>query len=267
MKDDIRIEALDTVIILKDLFGAGCTEFSLVNLSDFIAPNLDAIKSQSKNDKYIVEVIYWGFVCVYWPMFTAGIFAGWLTDPSILESQFPDLSPQQSNMVERFKLEEKITMEASEIPKSIMEKIKVSVTSAILNINNYGTSKTRNLYIRGLFDLLELSETVDYCIAVIALDLQVVVLKKVYTQNSLLKFEDVDPHIDRHQIGSISYRIKLPDGSSIVVTFYENGNYVIRTNWREEKGHSFASILKTVSLAVNPLVVRINNLKSINKFP
>jgi hypothetical protein len=267
MKDDIRIEAYDTVTILKDIFSAGHMEFNLVNLNDFITPNLESIKSQSKNDKYIVDVIYWGFICVYWPMFTPGIFAGWLNDPSILESQFPDLCPSQQSMITRFEIEAHLTMEASEVPRAVMDKIKVSVTSAILNVNSYGSTKTRNIYIRGLFDLLELSETVDYCIAVIALDLQVVVLKKVYTQNSLLKFSDVDPHIDRNQIGSISYRIKLSDGVFIIVTFFENGNYVIRTNWREEKGYSFASILKTVSLAVNPLIVSINSTKSISKNP
>lgn len=268
LKDDIRIEALDTVIILRDIFTAGHMVFNMVDVNEFISPSLEAIKSQSKNDKYIVDVIYWGFICLYWPMFSAGIFANWLLDPSILESQFPDLGLSQSAAITRFELEKQLTSEVSEVPKSIMDKIKVSVTSAILNVNNYGSVKNQNIYIRGLFDLLELDPVVDYCVAVIAMDLQIAVLKKVYTQNSLLKFSDIDPHIDRNQVGSISYRIRLNknlDSSFIVVTFFENGNYVIRTNWREEKGHSFVSILRTVSMAVNPLVIRIGNLSSVSK--
>lgn len=268
LKDDIRIEALDTVIILKDIFTAGVTVFNVVDVNEFISPSLEMIKIQSKNDKYIVDVIYWGFICLYWPMFSAGIFSSWLLDPSILESQFPDLGLSQSAVATRFELEEKLTSEASEVPKSIMDKIKVSVTSAILNVNNYGNVKNQNIYIRGLFDLLELDPVIDYCVAVVAMDLQIAVLKKVYTQNSLLKFSDIDPHIDRNQVGSISYRIRLNknlDSSFIVVTFFENGNYVIRTNWREEKGHSFISILRTVSMAVNPLVVRIGNLSAVSK--
>lgn len=275
MKDDIRVEAFDTITILRDIFTSGVVEFHLYDLGEFIKPNLEEITSLSKNDKYIIDSIYWGFVCLYWPMFTPTIFAAWLSDNSILASQFPDLAPSREAMINQFKLEAQLTRDVepldekdkdkkSKDKKDIKSKIKVSVTSAILNVNNYGSSKQQNIYIRGLFDLFELSPTVDYCIAVIAMDLQIVVLKKVYTQNSLLKFADLDPHIDRHQVGSISYRIRLgtEDGAFIVVTFFENGNYVIRTNWREERGYSFSSILKTVSMATNPVVLGLNKVLS-----
>lgn len=265
MKYDIKVEALDTLTILKDLFGQGIYEFDLFNLADFIDPVREELIGLTKDDSYTQEILYWGFVVLYWPFFTPSTFISWLISPSSFASQYPDLWLDAKEIQNMYSLESELLNEHVNVSSSIKDKIKSSIIAAILSVNVAGTQKISNVYIRGLFDKFELTPQIDYCMAVVSSGSKKLIMEKIYTNNPTKSFADLDPHIYKSQIDTITYRLRLNDRTNemIYVVFYKNGNYICRTNWREEDGNTFESIFKKVSNLVNPLITKINSYKDL----
>jgi len=78
MKNTIKVEANDTFTILGENYTKyGITEYNLLDLNDFIKPSRPALQ-KIVTERYQLELIYYSFVVLYWPMMSIDVFIEFL---------------------------------------------------------------------------------------------------------------------------------------------------------------------------------------------
>jgi len=135
---------------------------------------------------------------------------------------------------------------------SIGKKIFSSITSTIVSIDNYNQDVSTVLNLRNLFDVIELNDTMPYCRANLLHENQNIILRKTYMSEK--EPRDVQP------MNSVMIKIKIKQDTNenMRIILFKNGNYVVKTDWREENHMDFASITKIVSEKINPIIKLIN---------
>lgn len=275
----IKIEALDTFEILAEIYKRfGTTEFNLLSIKNIISENSrKQYSSLLKNDRYQIDMIYYGFVMLYFPIFTYDVFINWIRDGEIsLRNQFPDLIPSRKDIVEKYQLETNISQlsEVLDSPENkhfindIESNIKLSIVTSTIKVLKMGSSKETIIYLRNLFDEFALSSTVDYVKTEILINNRRTIFKKVFNKNPLISHDDsfqiLHPIYDRISIGSIVFRIRLNPTTTECMYFiiYQNGNYEIKANWREDLGFGFDEIFNTTVAYITPIIHQINKMES-----
>lgn len=275
----IKVEAFDTFEILATLKSRyNSIEYNLVSIKTFInEPTRDQLTSMLKNDRYQIDMIYYGFVMLYFPIFTYEVFINWLKEGELsLKNQYPELIPARSDIAEKYRLETNISQQADvlDLPenksylKNIEDNIKLSIVSSTIKVLKMGSSKETIIYLRNLFDVFALDETIDYVKCVIIINNRKTIFRKVFNKNPLISntdsFKVLHPIYDRISIGSIVFRIRLDKSTNECVYFilYQNGNYEIKANWREDLGFGFDDIYKTTLTYISPIIHRINKMES-----
>lgn len=275
----IKIEAFDTFEILSNLERRyGSTEFNLVSIKSFINENTrQQFTAMLKNDRYQIDMIYYGFVLIYFPVFTYEVFINWVKDGEYsLKAQYPELVPVRREISDKYRSETDITQQSDiiDLPenrtylKLIEDNIKLSIVSSTIKVLKMGSSKETVIYLRNLFDEFPLDETVDYVKTIIIINNRKTIFRKVFNKNSLISHEDgfkvLHPMYDRIPIGSIVFRIRLNVSTTECMYFilYQNGNYEIKANWREDLGFGFDDIYKTTVAYISPIINLINKMES-----
>lgn len=275
----VKVEAFDTFEILSNISKRyNTTEYNLVPIKAFIDESIRSqLSAMLKNDRYQIDMIYYGFVMLYWPVFTYEVFINWIKDGEIsLKNQYPELTPNRKEISEKYRLETNITQQAEILDQPenkqylqlIESNITLSIVSSVIKVLKMGSSKETIVYLRNLFDEFELSETVDYVKTVLLINNKKTTFRKVYNKNSLISHEEsfkvLHPTYDRIPIGSLVFRIRLNVSTTECLYFilYQNGNYEIKANWREDLGFGFDEIYKTTVSFVTPIINRINKLES-----
>lgn len=275
----IKIEALDTFEILADIFKRfGTTEFNLLSIKSIIQDSSQKqFSSLLKNDKYQIDMIYYGFTMLYFPVFTYDVFINWIKNgEESLKAQFPDLIPSRRDIGDKYMLETDITELASTMDqpenknylKEIENNIKLSIVTSTIKVLKMGSSKETIVYLRNLFDEFALNPTVDYVKTELLINNKRTIFRKVYNKNPLISHEDsfhvLHPIYDRITIGSIVFRVRLNPATTECMYFivYQNGNYEIKANWREDLGFGFDEIFNTTVQYVTPIIHQINRMES-----
>jgi len=254
-KDFLHVSAQDTFNLLQSIYYKyGTNEFFLVDLNDLMQPGV--LYEKIKKDKYQMEVIYYGFVMLYFPMITFGVFQDYLKNERNLKQMYPELYPDKSNIYRKYELQGVITDESYENKddKEIEKKLFSSITQTVVSIDNYNQDVDVVLSLRNLFDVIELNETMTYCKANVLHENHNIILKKSYMNEREPK--DIIP------INSLLIKIKInPDtNENIRIVIFKNGNYVIKTEWREENHMDFKKITKVVGQRINPIIKMINKM-------
>lgn len=275
----IKVEALDTFEIIAEIYKRfGTTEFNLLSIKSIInESSRKQYASLLKNDRYQIDMIYFGFVMLYFPIFTYDVFINWVKDGELsLRNQFPDLIPSRKDITEKFQLETSITQlsdvlnlpENKSYLKEIESNIKLSIVTSTIKVLKMGSSKETIIYLRNLFDEYALSPTVDYVKTVMLINNKKTIFRKVYNRNSLISHEDsfsiLHPIYDRISIGSILFRVRLNPNTTECLYFviYQNGNYEIKASWREDLGFGFNEIFSTTVAYITPIIHTINKMES-----
>jgi hypothetical protein len=255
-KDFIHVSALDTfTLLLNNLEKYGVTEYFITDLN-YILDTDESFRKILK-DSYQTEVIYYGFIMIYFPMITNLVFIDYLKNESNIVDVYPELSISKSDMKTKLEREAIIVQEAydsTEQEKQLSKKLFSSVISTIVSINDYSQSIDSVLILRNLFDLFELNEYIPYCKAHLLYENRVITLKKAY-HNEL----EVKENIPLNSL-LIKIRINQDTTEHIRLIIFKNGNFIIRTSWREEAHMSFEKITKVVMDKVNPIIQKINKM-------
>lgn len=257
-KDFINVSAQDTFNLLYTNFHKyGTDEYFLVDINDLIKPN--DLYNKLKRDKYQLEVIYYGFVILYFPMITYTVFMEYLRNEKNIPEIFRELHQDKVYLRKKYTLSSNITEEAYQAlddGKEIRKKLYSSITSTIISIDNYKQDISSLLVLRNIFDILELTSTMTYCKANINYKNQNIILKKSY-------FNEPEPR-ETIPMNSLMIKIKtnVDTNEYMKLIIFINGNYIIKTDWREENHMDFDSITKTVSKKINPVIKIINDMGS-----
>ncbi len=269
-RDNLKINALDMFTLISHYYYTyGCSEFALFNINSFCPRTvLNNMKQQEMN------MVYWGFVVMYWPMLTRSVFNQWRLSPQEMDI-YPDLVINEMTK-KRFEAEQKVMRRLwSPRPVTLKTPIGIAITYAILNVR-YALST--NINIRNLFDLFALDSMVTACRCVIGRESSqrgILGASTPLSQRPLMfdkTYQYETPIIDHIPGDTIMFRIRLrpmpfrgqvrdldyESIDSFNVLFLQNGNYRILSHWRQEDTYGFAEIFHRTKQAVDQLITRIN---------
>jgi hypothetical protein len=260
-KDLLHVDANDAFnLIYTNHKNYGITEYFVADLDSFIDT---AIYNKLSKDKYQLEVIYYGFILLYFPMITYSVFIDYLKNEKAMADIYPDLKPNRAALYKQYEMEQLITNEAYEAynhpSKTISKKLFSSITSTVVSIDNYKQDIELLLVLRNIFDLIELNDTITYCKASILHENQNIILKKSYMNEQEPK--------DLLSMNSLLVKIKTNSDTNenMRLILFKNGNYIVKTEWREENHMTFDKIIKQISNRVNPIIKFINSASNKTK--
>ncbi len=257
-KETLKVEAYDNFTLLGNIYArTGVSVFNVVDLETFIAPHRDALGSLEKHDKYQMQIIYYGFVMIFYPMLNISAFGEYIDSKTIHES-YPQLEPSRDELEYLVKqnalVSELYTMYTGDHYRveKIDRVLHKSLTETTLKVISQYRGKTINL--RVLFDLFPLSDEVD-----------AMRLYDVYEGRHIQidKYrDDAPPPAEKLIPGVLYFRVVVSERprQRLNLFLYPNGAYAIRGVWGEDKNYEFKDVNKIVDHHVNPIIKQINDL-------
>lgn len=240
----VRVDAMDNFEIVFNVLKT-TNEINLINMDEFLIPTkLDSYKKQ--------QIIYYGFLIIYFPMLTTpeDYFSG------ELQIKYPDLFPDTRYIRKEQELMSDIEMIDKKDWKAIQSKINISVVYSVVKVMTRSDIFKKIVNIRNLFDRLELNEHMKYALCQISEDGKTYVVEKMYKhQKSVPKLFVFRSYI------LIKYYPEPDKLQHLRIIIYENGNYEIRTAWRESDNHQIHSIIKLGMEEVNKVIDLVNSMK------
>jgi hypothetical protein len=261
IKNDLKIVTNDTFSILDEYYHKyGITEYNLLDLDDFIKPSKKTLLGLV-SDRYQLELIYYSFIVIYWPMLSISAFSEYMKSEDNIPKFYPDLQQSIQELSQIYKLEKKIMDTKADLItnpknrdklKSIRGSITNSIVYALISVLKYQNSKDTILFIRNLFDKFPLSDSIVSSKCYVMHNGKKITLSKTYKNYPHIK-EPLD-------LDSIIFRIKISSDNikTIGLTFYKNGNYVIKSTWRDEDHYDFDDIFTIIYDITKPIIEKIN---------
>jgi hypothetical protein len=262
-KDYLKVVAYDTFSILDEFYHKyGITEYNLMDLDDFISPSRSSLIN-IVSDQYQLELIYYSFIILYWPMLTITGFYDYIKNKNNIQKFYPDLHQPIQELTQMYALEKKIIDETIDLSTNIKKKnilknvqnnITNSITESVISVLKYTDDTSIKLYIRNLFDKFQLNELVIGVKCLVEHNGKKIILNKTYKTEQPIK-EKLIP-------GSIIFKIKISVDTikTINLTMFKNGNYLIKGMWRDEKQYDFSDIFKICSNVSHTVIKTINSL-------
>lgn len=294
MKNEIKIEALDEFKLLQHYYYSyGATEYFMVDLNSFEI-NSDLLKK----DRYQLELIYYGFVMLYYPMMTLPVFVQWITSPNEIRSYYPDLLPSKHQLTEQYKIEQEI-IDTRYLLESLIASspsapsfsrcarggqagprsrdlrsprlksapvLESAITYSVVAVTNYAYNENA-IHIRNLFDYFALDKIVDACKCIIGQSHLSRGLKGgeataigIGEKYVILNktYENSLLISDEIPINSIMFRLNLKSSRHVHILILNNGSYRIFSRWREEDRYDFTDILNIMKISLGEFIERIN---------
>lgn len=265
-KSFLKVVTNDTFSILDEYFHKyGVTEYNLIDLDDFVKDSRVVLK-KIISERYQLELIYYSFILLYWPMLSLEAFTEYIKYEANIPKIYPELQQPIQELTQIYKVEKKImdtkmdlitNPKKKDILKKIRNTITNSITEAIISVLKYQNSKDTILFIRNLFDKMPLTQKVVSCKCYINHNGKKIIFNKVYKNQQFIK-EDIP-------IDSIMFKIKPNPESikTITLSFFKNGNYVIKSTWPEEKQYDFDDIFNICKNETKSIIDQINNYGSL----
>ncbi len=253
-KDWISIVANDTFTLISNIYDKhGVTEYHVVDLNSLI--NAQNIYAKLSKDKYQLDLLYYGFIMIYFPIITYQVFTDYIKNEASLVDIYPELLIPKLSLEKKFKLEADITNEGYDLEVKPIEKhLLSSITNTIISLINPKQGGESVFSLRNIFDLIKLTDIMPYCKAYLLHENQRIVLHKSYYNE-----QDTNEAIP---LNSLLIKIKTYADTNENMRFilFKNGNYIIRTNWREENRMTFGKIKNMIIKKINPVISAINKL-------
>jgi hypothetical protein len=258
LRNLLKIKMNDPFTILDDICKLGVNEFNLFNMDDFI---LD-----SKIDKTNLEIIYYGLVCLFWPMITYSVWLDY-TNNSIddFEKIYPEIALNLTSDKKLFKGETAIikstinynfsnNTKITELRKLIKEKLFIGIKESTIIVKSFQNQNILN--IRNLFDLILLSDTYLACKCSINYNEKKITLNKTFMNN-----EQINTNIP---VNTFLLKVMIDTENMDFLNIYLNlnGNMTIKAKWSEDKLYNFDDIFKIVAKETNIIINMINKMGS-----
>jgi hypothetical protein len=253
-KDFILINALESMTLLENVYYKyGTNTYYLIDMYEILP--LSLLKTIS-SDKTQLELIYYGFIIYYFPMITRSVLNDLIRSSDQLSQMYPDLMPGKTYIESIMKKESLLLGEAygaiSDEKSTIADKIYSSIVETTISVD-YHHSIDLVIDLRNIFDLLKLSPIITYAKLYLMMGNEKIIIRKSYMNEKEPK--------DIVTINSLMIKIKInPDkNENLRLILYKNGNYIVRTDWREENHMTFDKIIDVVSGKINPIIEQINS--------
>lgn len=255
-KNKLIVRPFETFNIMRTYYNQGVTTFNVIDLNTFMPPRTVL---ENMNDKYSIDMIYYGFIFIYWPIITRSVYKDYLNNEKSL-SYYPILHPSLHDIDLVYKSENEIISEQRELfndkkeLNNIRSMTSSSITYAVLSILTTINISSKNISLRNLFDLFELSPNIPWSSLIYKKhhDSRYVITKKYNNDNGI---DDVIT------MTSVVFKV-IPDikyTSYYILTIYPNLNYTIKAKFREEKKYGFDDIYNNIFQVINNIISKINS--------
>ena len=279
---------------------------SIINLVKSDTTLSDGVGSKGRgdiksviNDKYQIDLFYYGFVLKFWPAFSMAAFKTLIMEPQDMEIKYPYLFRSYIKIKNMIALEQSIIDSVYNRSKQTIlrqQEIEdydgIAVTRAKLFISPSELRFVVN--IRNIFDIVRVSKTIPVMVAnIIPFDMGILdqmdnfVLEKSHISVASYRYgpgaaKNIDKFIKSQfkrsgvnflivqnktdNINIISKRIHF-----VYLTIYYDGYYHIESTWDEADRINFTGIINKLTNVINPIIDTINKYKDItlplgNKF-
>lgn len=301
-KNSITIDPLEPFTSIIDQTNKPIYQMYVVNIdsilnlvkSDTIAPNGSAYHGDIKsviNDRYQIDLFYYGFVLKFWPAFSMAAFKTLIMEPQDMEIKYPYLFRSYIKIKNMLAIEQSIIDSVYNRSKQTIlrqQEIEdydgIAVTRAKLFISPSEIRFVVN--IRNIFDIIRVSKNIPVMVAnIIPFDMGILdhmdnfVLEKTHISVASYRYgpgaaKNIDKFIKTQfkrsgvnflivqnktdNINIISKRIHF-----VYLTIYYDGYYHIESTWDEADRINFTGIINKLTTVINPIIDTINKYKDI----
>lgn len=247
----LSVKAYDTFTILEEITSLGVSDFYLVDLDEFV--DYSILKKLDSNE---IEIVYYGFIILFWPMFSYSAWVDYTHNPTSFEKIYPDLALNYETNKRRFDKEKELTTEAQNLftfknlkkaRDDIEQYIYIGITYATVQVLSMYVTNVVN--IRNLFDKLVLGETIISCKCSLLHNGQKIICNKVYKNNDII---NVNIPL-RALVLRIKTKINILD-----LYIFPDGNYSIKAKWPEEELYDFDNVFDEIARQINPIIDTVN---------
>ncbi len=265
MRSVYKVNTYDSFSIIKEtLYDRGIYEINLFNLDDFInKTELVTIK-----DKTSIEILYYGFVLLFWPMISNYVWNDYVTNSDDdLAIMYPDIHIDKTRFKTQLELESKITNEAldfytnkSSNKKYIEKNLFLSIKNSIIYVQSFITINFINL--RNLFDILEINGDIALIKYHAEYKGKNIMLHKKAVRPSASMTDIIERNTPTININTMLIRMPIEEIPYLDLLISSNGDIFIYSQWPEDKMYDFPDIIKIVSKYVNAFIDKLNNFNS-----
>lgn len=254
-RSNIIVKSDEMITTLADIYAmyGSKIKWFVVDINHFIQ-NKETISNNIQNDKYMFDLIYYGFVYKYWPKIPFDIFHLFINDEMDIFDHYPNME------ISHAAVSKSMVLETSILSKNYMptlpdntqfglfesEIILVSsITDTIIDVGN-------------IFNSIKLNSNMPYAAG------RIIVSEKLVSVEKQLVGDMRKPSQKIHiPIDTIVFMIVVPNECDICIFIGSNGKLSIKSFWVSQKMFGLNHIGEYAIKYVNPLIEKINKYSSL----
>lgn len=251
-RSQIRIEAHDTFMLIGK---RASRKYTVVDIAVFVTPAHSQLQD-AINDKYLGELIYWGFVAKYWPTMSQDAFNAYIRDESKMSVVYPDMATPKRELEIRYRGEREIV--SAKYHGVVRAKNALEMNFAITQFTAAIISVSVKLNLRNIFDQTRVSPQIPEIRAWLPVGNERVMVQRQHITAPAIEF----PALELFRRG-ITFAIMIRDQPStqyLWLSIHPNGKYYMRSTYREEDGMNFCDVYEMLRVRVKPIIDSINQM-------
>ena len=240
-------------------------EINVLSLKEFIT-NKSELEKIINNDIQQTEMIYYSFIIKYYPIISLELFKDYIINENDIKFKYTNLYLNIDKTLEKYKLENDIYIKNNIIDKNYNTFIKNEFILAIVERSYLVLSlnKLNKIYIRNLFDSIELSKisNINYIYINININDNDVILSKIntlitknYKNNHII---DLNSMLINIKVINKKLNIKEIDNIYINLIINETGGYSVFISLPKNIQLNYNQIDELVIETINPILIKIN---------
>jgi len=267
-RDSIRIEAQDVFSIVG---GYPVEVIFVVDLNDYIKANHLHLK-EIINDSYQFEMLYYGFIIIFWPQLTKECFYELIANEMDFHYKYPELSKSSVDLERIYTAEKELIDENYRLLPRVNEYPKIAITQMVAKMS---PREATIINIRNLFDTFRVTRFIPEIHAYVEHNNAHYLLRKHHLKNgndiqfptgALMKSglimavsirkEDQKTFHAKKSFSTVENELT----HFIFLNIAADGNYYVKALWNEEDEIDFERNLKLIKKYIDPIINSINEL-------
>lgn len=248
-RDIVRVETHDAFKLV-----GGINTVYIADLAEWLSP----VRSQLQDimqDSYQMDLLYWGFIVLYWPRLTRECFYVYTSAESSLAQLYPDLLPAKTTLKLRASEEQMwfdhVHAMSNRVEAFLHNNITTAVTTAVATIKNAKVI----LNLRNIIEFMPSSPEIPEIRAHIPDHPRKYIIRRIHAS----AVDVLWPTGAIYRSG-VTIMIKPSDHNIIFMNIGADGTVNIKISAPEEDAIGFHDIYKIVSLYANPVIEQINKM-------
>ena len=269
----IRVESFDTFIQVKIAEGVRVSQSYFIDIFDVLQ-----IDSSVLNDKYQMEMIYYGFILKFFPHLSIDAFHLLYSDIKQLELNYPKLT-QNIHIENIYRTEQNI----ANLAHKYCQTVSIAISEAVIKVPSL-TVRSKAV-IRNIIDSFELSPTVIALLAKIDVDSSLMpdADTKTIRTSGLIPLKVIKRHISSYRLKQVNKFLERQikrdtlvlmikkeadiqndhPTSFVYLNIYPDCHYEIVSSWRTDDKIDSEKILHQLLKIITPVINKINEFQSL----